>query len=129
MTDISTSDQTEDVQAALKRLQALVETGHFTREVERTNLLAHLNALRIEIDRHEPETLAGLPEALRHTEAFAIKRLVGPLRDETPDADSELSWEELGAQLRELVTNWEARHPKLGMAFVRFADLLSKLGI
>lgn len=125
------ADLTDDIQATLNRLEALVDTSHFEQEDERLAIKSQLNTLRLEISEGaEQELPADLEERLRQTEAIAIKRLIDtpPAHSETT-ADVDVSWEDMGKVIETAVTSWEARHPKLALSFMKLNDLLAKLGI
>lgn len=130
MTEPTTSD---DPQATLRRIVALVEGSHFSEAGERQALLDQLTELQQEITAgqdEEEELPSSLHEALQTTEVLAIKQLVTPPASSTSgDDDPELSWSDLSDKVKEHVSVWEANHPRLAVSLAKFNDVLAKLGI
>lgn len=130
MTNPERQPDTGEVHATLSRMYALIETSDFTNEDERLALRRQLDALQSEIDDDEESRLpAGFHEALQKTEVLAIKQLLDSPAEEAPSSPVGKSWEDLEVAIKEIATAWEARHPKLAVAFAKFTDVLARIGI
>lgn len=130
MTNPERQPDTDEVRATLNRMYALIETSDFTNEDERSALRHQLDALQSEIDEDEESRLpTGFHEALQKTEVLAIKQLLESPAEDAASSPVGKSWDELETAIKQIVTAWEARHPKLAVAFAKFTDVLARIGI